>query len=74
MGARGALVATRGETFRVPAVKARVIDATGAGDSFNAGFLACLSARRDPLEECALAGAVAGAKSVGCVGGTAAFE
>lgn len=73
MGARGALVATRGETFRVPAVKARVVDATGAGDSFNAGFLACYL-RGGSIPECAKAGAVAGAKSVGFVGGTAAFE
>jgi sugar/nucleoside kinase (ribokinase family) len=73
MGARGALVSTCGETFRVPAVKARVVDATGAGDSFNAGFLACYL-RAGLLPECARAGVIAGARSVGCVGGTAAFE
>jgi sugar/nucleoside kinase (ribokinase family) len=73
MGARGALVATAGESFRVPAVKARVVDATGAGDSFNAGFLACYL-RGGSMAECAGAGVVAGAKSVGFVGGTAAFE
>jgi sugar/nucleoside kinase (ribokinase family) len=73
MGARGALVATCGKTFRVPAVKARVVDATGAGDSFNAGFLACYL-RGGMLHECAEAGGAAGAKSVGFVGGTAAFE
>jgi sugar/nucleoside kinase (ribokinase family) len=73
MGARGALVVTGGETFRVPAVKTRVVDATGAGDSFNAGFLASYL-RGESLEKCAKAGAVAGARSVGFVGGTAAFE
>jgi sugar/nucleoside kinase (ribokinase family) len=73
MGARGALVATGGETFRVPAVKARVVDATGAGDSFNAGFLASYL-RGGLLPDCAKAGVIAGAKSVGFVGGTAAFE
>jgi sugar/nucleoside kinase (ribokinase family) len=72
-GARGALVATGGEIFRVPAVKARVVDATGAGDSFNAGFLARYL-HGGSIAQCAKAGAVAGAKSVGLVGGTAAFE
>jgi sugar/nucleoside kinase (ribokinase family) len=73
MGARGALVATGGKTFRVPAVKARVIDATGAGDSFNAGFLASYL-HGGSVADCAKAGAIAGARSVGFVGGTAAFE
>jgi sugar/nucleoside kinase (ribokinase family) len=73
MGARGALVATGREAFRVPAVKARVVDATGAGDSFNAGFLACYL-RGGSLPECVKNGAAAGARSVGHVGGTAAFE
>ena len=73
LGARGALVATGQETFRVPAVKARVVDATGAGDSFNAGFLAAYL-RGCPLAECAKSGAEAGARSVQHIGGTAAFE
>jgi sugar/nucleoside kinase (ribokinase family) len=73
MGARGALVSTDRETFRVPAVKARVVDATGAGDSFNAGFLARYL-RGESLSECAQAAVVAGARSVAYVGGTAAFE
>jgi sugar/nucleoside kinase (ribokinase family) len=73
MGSRGALVATDGKTFRVPAVKARVVDATGAGDSFNAGFLARYL-RGGSLAECGQAGVVAGARSVAFIGGTAAFE
>jgi sugar/nucleoside kinase (ribokinase family) len=73
MGARGALVATGGRTFRVPAVRARVVDATGAGDSFNAGFLHQYIGGAS-LGECAMAGVIAGARSVGFVGGTAAFE
>ena len=41
LGAEGCLVATReGERSRVPAAKVdRVVDSTGAGDSFAAGFL-----------------------------------
>lgn len=73
MGARGALVSSGGEILRVPAVKARVVDATGAGDSFNAGFLQCYLRGGTPVE-CAKAGAVAGARSVSHIGGTAAFE
>jgi sugar/nucleoside kinase (ribokinase family) len=73
MGARGALAWTTDAFFRVPAVKVRVVDATGAGDSFNAGFLARYL-RGGSLVECARAGAVAGARSVACIGGTAAFE
>lgn len=73
MGARGALVCTGAGMFRVPAVRARVVDATGAGDSFNAGFLACYL-RGGTLADCAQAGVEAGARSVGFIGGTAAFE
>ena len=41
LGARGALYAgTDGERVRVPAVPARVVDTTGAGDALCAGFLA----------------------------------
>jgi sugar/nucleoside kinase (ribokinase family) len=73
LGARGALAVAGVEIFRVPAVKARVVDATGAGDSFNAGFLAAYL-RGGTLEECARSGAAAGARSVECIGGTTAFE
>jgi sugar/nucleoside kinase (ribokinase family) len=73
LGVRGALVYARGESFRVPAVKARVVDTTGAGDSFDAGFLSRFL-RGGSLRECARAGASAGARCVTRVGGTAAFE
>jgi sugar/nucleoside kinase (ribokinase family) len=39
-GDRGALAALGGEVLEAPALPARVVDATGAGDSFDAGFLA----------------------------------
>jgi sugar/nucleoside kinase (ribokinase family) len=73
LGVRGALVYGRGESFRVRAVKARVVDTTGAGDSFDAGFLSRFL-RGGSLRECARAGASAGARCVTRVGGTAAFE
>ncbi len=40
LGARGALWAGAGEVVRVPVTPAAVVDTTGAGDAFSAGFLA----------------------------------
>jgi sugar/nucleoside kinase (ribokinase family) len=73
LGGHGALVSTEGRQFRVPAVKTRVVDTTGAGDSFDAGFLACWF-KGGSIEASARAGAVAGARAVSAVGGTGAFE
>lgn len=73
LGARGALVCAEGRRYRVPAVKARVVDTTGAGDSFDAGFLACFF-KGGSIEESAHAGIAAGARAVSAVGGTGAFE
>lgn len=72
-GAEGAVVATASGEFSLPALKTEVVDTTGAGDSFDAGFLAEF-VRGTPLRDCAHAGIVAGARNVGKVGGTAAFE
>jgi len=73
LGAHGALVCAEGKRLRVAAVKARVVDTTGAGDSFDAGFLACFL-KGGSIEESAHAGVVAGARAVSAVGGTGAFE
>jgi sugar/nucleoside kinase (ribokinase family) len=73
LGARGALVCAEGRQFRVPAVKTRVVDTTGAGDSFDAGFLACYL-RGGSVEKSVRAGVIAGARAVSAVGGTGAFE
>jgi sugar/nucleoside kinase (ribokinase family) len=72
-GARGALVQIGAASFEVPAVRVRAVELTGAGDSFNAGFLVPF-VRGATLEECARAGAAAGARAVTRPGGTAAFE
>jgi sugar/nucleoside kinase (ribokinase family) len=73
LGARGALVCAEGRQFRVPAIKTRVVDTTGAGDSFDAGFLACFL-HGGSIEASARAGVAAGARSVCAVGGTGGFE
>jgi sugar/nucleoside kinase (ribokinase family) len=39
MGAQGALAAQGAETVHAPALKIKVVDTTGAGDSFDGGFL-----------------------------------
>jgi sugar/nucleoside kinase (ribokinase family) len=72
-GAKGVYVHSPEGAFEVPAVRARVVDTTGAGDAFNAGFLSRF-VRGAPLGECARAGVEAGARAVSRVGGTAAFE
>ncbi|MGH8272185.1 MAG: carbohydrate kinase family protein [Gammaproteobacteria bacterium] len=72
-GAKGALIVSGDKLLRVPAVQTNVVDTTGAGDSFNAGFLARFL-RGASLEDCARAAARAAARSVRRVGGTAAFE
>jgi sugar/nucleoside kinase (ribokinase family) len=62
-GAEGALVADRERTERVPAFATDVVDTTGCGDAFSAGFLRGLGlgrSRRDSaVLGCAAAGLVA---------------
>jgi sugar/nucleoside kinase (ribokinase family) len=72
-GARGALIWSEGRLRRVPPVRVRAVETTGAGDSFNAGFLAAFL-RGAPLEECGRAGAEAGARAVTRSGGIQAFQ
>jgi sugar/nucleoside kinase (ribokinase family) len=55
----------------VPAYPVEAIDTTGAGDSFNAGFLHRWLAGA-PLVECLRLGAACGALSTRGLGGTAA--
>jgi sugar/nucleoside kinase (ribokinase family) len=52
-------------------VPARIVDATGAGDSFNAAFLDAWLSELATIE-CLRRGVIAGARSVEAVGGTAA--
>lgn len=46
-GAKGALVVTADEVIEVPAYAVDVVDTTGCGDAFSAGFLRGLSLGRD---------------------------
>ena len=71
LGAQGALALDRdGKAVRVPAPRVTVVDTTGAGDSFDAGFLhAWLSGA--PLADCLRLGAACGSLSTRGLGGTA---
>jgi sugar/nucleoside kinase (ribokinase family) len=69
MGAAGCLVRTKGGAERVPADKAVVVDATGAGDSFDAGFIQALAEGADPVAAAGRGVAVA-AKRLAVVGGS----
>ncbi len=63
-GAEGALVVGPEGAERVPAFPVEVVDTTGCGDAFSAGFLRGLSLGRPPAESarlgCAVAALVAG--------------
>ena len=56
---------------RVPSFPTSVVDTTGAGDSFDAGFLAAYLAG-EPLRRCLELGNACGALSTLAIGGTAA--
>jgi sugar/nucleoside kinase (ribokinase family) len=72
-GAQGARAQSGSETVTSPALKVEAIDAVGAGDSFDAGFLHEFVRGAD-LESCLTAGNLAGALSVTRAGGTEAFR
>jgi sugar/nucleoside kinase (ribokinase family) len=62
MGARGSIIASNelDSWIRIPAFKVPVVDSTGCGDAYCAGFLVGLS-KGWPLEQCGLLGASASA-------------
>ena len=57
VGAKGAFVQRGKEEVAVPPLKADVVDTTGAGDMWAAGFLAGL-VKDEPLEKCGMMGAI----------------
>jgi sugar/nucleoside kinase (ribokinase family) len=70
LGERGALCASRGERWRVSLPPVTPVDATGAGDCFNAGLIAGLLDGL-ALPRAAALGCAAGALSTQAAGGTA---
>ena len=69
-GARGATAIQNQKLFNDRGFRVRAIDTTGAGDSFDAGFLSAYL-RNGPLAECLRIGNACGALSAMSVGGTA---
>ncbi len=68
LGARGSLIARAGELTRVPPLLAdKVVDTTGAGDYWAAGFLHGWL-RGEPLERCGYYGSVLGCEIVQVIG------
>ena len=67
MGADGAMVVANGEIVTVPAFKVDVVDATGAGDLFAAGFLLA-AARGQELETALRVGCLAASEVISHIG------
>lgn len=67
LGSRGAMAVNGSEFAKVPAVTTNVVDTTGAGDSFAAGFIPKWLETSD-LEEALNAGTALAAKCVATVG------
>ncbi len=73
-GNKGSLVYYQDQLSELPAfLNKNVIDAIGAGDSFNAGFIYKFISGR-PVSECQKFGNLTGAVSTTASGGTAAFQ
>ena len=71
LGAAGCMVLSGGKPLHIPAFSIEPIDTTGAGDSFNAGFLHAHLGGHDLIESTRFA-AACGALSTRGLGGTAA--
>jgi sugar/nucleoside kinase (ribokinase family) len=67
-GSAGALGLAAGQMRAVPADPVEVVETTGAGDSFNAGFLAGWLGGL-ALEDCLTLGVICGSRAVGDYGG-----
>ena len=73
LGEHGAMALRGRECLRSPAMKVDFVDPVGAGDSFDAGFLAQYLQGAD-LQTCLAWGNLAGAFSTTMAGGTEAFR
>jgi len=72
-GKSGATLFSREEVFSLPAAGAEQVDATGAGDAFNAGFIACWLRGRS-LHDCLEAGNKLGRLAVQSAGGASGIK
>lgn len=73
MGSKGSTVVTKeGEKILPAMLNSNVVDAIGAGDSFNSGFITAFVQGKD-LEYCQYLGNLTGAINTTAAGGTGAF-
>ncbi len=73
MGRKGAYLFSKSESFFSPSfLNTKVVDAIGAGDSFNAGFI-YQYINESPLKKCLQFGNLMGAVNTTAAGGTTAF-
>lgn len=74
LGSKGSMVAANGKsTIKKSFLNENVVDAIGAGDSFNAGFIFKFINGYD-IDECQTFGNLTGAINTTAAGGTAAFD
>ena len=71
-GDSGVWVKNHEKTYHAQVFKVNVVDTTGAGDSFNSGFIYQFY-KRSVIEECILWGSACAALSTTALGGTTAF-
>jgi len=72
LGPGGAVGLAQGRPVAVPPPQVQMVDTTGAGDAFNAGFIWAFL-RGEPVARCLAAGNICGAFSTRAAGGTQAF-
>jgi sugar/nucleoside kinase (ribokinase family) len=72
-GSKGASAYTRNEEWHATAERVQIVDAVGAGDSFNAGFLHAWL-RGSEIKSAVAFGNLCGAASTAMSGGTSAFR
>jgi sugar/nucleoside kinase (ribokinase family) len=75
MGSKGSLLVKKdgSRNFMASFLNKEVVDAIGAGDSFNSGFISAFVAGH-PLEDCQRNGNLTGAVNTTAAGGTGAFS
>jgi sugar/nucleoside kinase (ribokinase family) len=73
-GADGALVVTEDSAAQVPALDVEVVDTTGCGDAFAAGFMRGISLGRDPVAAAGLGCAAAAKVAEGLGSDYGAFD
>jgi len=72
LGAAGSVASQNGRVVRERSISVHCIDATGAGDAFNGGFLHGYLAEW-PLQDCLRAGNICGALATTAAGGSSAI-